>query len=691
MFCVPMRFIFVQKIAQNPMNKLYFFLLLAACMCCSMSLSAQKANAGADREICLYDTLKVTGSGLNPGDTGTYRWRDINTNSVLSLNENLVVKILSISTREYELRLLLNKNGQNIVTYDTFTLKVNNLPSFQWAGLPPRCYNDGPIFLTANCVAKAFSGDKTRNSCNVRYYQSKSPSWISGAPSGPYVYDFTKYIQNAQIPKSGARDSICYDFTDYKGCYNKECMAVRLNPNPEVQLNNAQFAQCNGEPLLNNLAVKPFIKAGGIQIYRCLSVPAGSGINPDSAIRYNSSVAPAQWTLKSGTVADTQKAGTYVIEYCFKDAITGCMTCDTATVDIIKIAGLYLAPLPKSCINDTLLMLDTMARSKDSGLPYTKGKWSCVEFNGSRDRSMPSVAAALNNSIVNGNRFNPGISAGVYMLKFTDTTSLCPQSDSALLVNNGLPLISIDVPDTVAFGDTVDLNNIAPAGPVGNWYGPGVSGRRFHTSISPQTKMFEGPYKVVFEYVHPLTGCRSSDSDYLMVQSLPEVAIMPQLSKPDTAYKADFTGSLMKHTNSSLQSCRWEFGNGSVSTLFNPGIITYADSGTYRVRLAVWDSRVYAADSIDFTFDYRISSTEFVQLLSGISIYPNPASDLLMLMLPGDAACSVYNQSGQAVMSGIPLQKGLNSLALGHLPAGIYTLRISLPGLSVSRRLLLEK
>lgn len=672
------------------MKKLYLILLSAACLCGTVSLRAQKANAGADREICLYDTLKVTGSGLNPGDTGTYRWRDISTNTVLSSDEYLVVKILSNSQRAYELRLMLSKNGQITVSYDTFTLKVNNLPTFQVAALPPRCYNDGPVYLSATCLARAYSGDNSRNSCNVRYYQNKTPSWISGAPSGPYVYDYTKYIQNAQIPKSGARDSICYDYTDYKGCYNKECKAIRLNPNPVAQFNSAQFAQCNGEPVLNNLAVLPFIKTGGIQSYRCLSVPAGSGINPDSAIRYNGSVFPAQWTLRCGSPADTQKTGTYVVEYCFKDAITGCSGCDTAAIEILKMVGITLLPLKSTCINQPLRLLDTFARRNDNGLPFGSGKWSCVEFNGSRNRSIPSVAAALN-SVSSGRWFNPGIAAGVYMLKYTDTAGPCPQSDSAELINNGLPLVAIDVPDTVAFDDTVNLNNIVPAGPVGNWYGPGVSGRQFNPGISPQGRMFEGPYKIVYEYIHPLTGCMSSDSDYLMVQSLPELAIMPELAKPGSTYEADFGKSLMKHTDSRLQSCRWDFGNGSSSSAFSPGKITYADSGTYRVRCTVWDSRVFAADSVDITFDYKLTGISVHELLSGFRVFPNPAGAWLQIHVPANAVCSVYNMHGQAELSGISLQKGDNKLSVEDLPAGVYTLSVHLPGYSISKRLLLHK
>jgi gliding motility-associated-like protein len=52
-----------------------------------------------------------------------------------------------------------------------------------------------------------------------------------------------------------------------------------------------------------------------------------------------------------------------------------------------------------------------------------------------------------------------------------------------------------------------------------------VTGRQFDPSVSPETKQYEGKYMMKFEYTNPLTGCTSSDSQSLLVQSNPEIVI----------------------------------------------------------------------------------------------------------------------------------------------------------------------
>ncbi|MEZ4804946.1 MAG: gliding motility-associated C-terminal domain-containing protein [Bacteroidia bacterium] len=486
------------------------------------------AIAKPHREICIYDTLKVTGKRRPLGYVRSIKWRDIGSGLTVATDSAFELKISTMAERNYEMHLQVNQMGVVCENKDTFTLTVNALPTFLFKGLPPRCYADGAINLTQNAIATASSGDNSVKESDLRYYQNKTPSWITGGPVGvnTFVYDFPKFISNAQVPKAGLRDTICYEYRDYKGCYNKECKATKLNPNPDVLLKEGTFCQKAGKITLDNLVVRPFSKVGGIQSFRCLDVPQGSGVNPVLIVAPNYSTLPPTTELDPGQEGENQKTGTYVVEYCFQDALTGCKTCDTTNVYVVKLPEIQFTGFPSLCVNDPLLALDSFVQDRNTGRRFPDGVWGTVEYNGSRDKSNPNISPKLLNSVINQKTFDPQYGAGQYLVKLTDSSSGCPVSDSTDIVVYGLPIIQIDVPDTVCSSSApFALNNKQPTGPVGTWTGPGVVGRDFDPAVSTKSQQYEGPMMLKFEYTNPLTGCVASDSQSLLVQSQPEVDI----------------------------------------------------------------------------------------------------------------------------------------------------------------------
>lgn len=488
------------------------------------------AIAKPNREICINDTLKVSGKRRPLGYTRQISWRDIGSGVTLANDSAFKLKITTMAIRDYEMYLKVNQSGHVCEDKDTFTLIVNALPTFSFAGLPPRCYADGAINLTQNAIAKAFSGDKSVTESDIRYFQQyKKPSWVTGGPVGvnTYVYDFPKFIKNEQVPKAGLRDTICYEYRDYKGCYNKECKPTRLNPNPDVLLKEGTFCQKAGLITLDKLVVRPFSKVGGIQAFRVLDVPNGSGVDPTAISWVDYAQTPNITVMDPGQEGENEKTGTYVIEYCFKDAITGCQTCDTTDIFVIRLPEIQFSGLPKQCINDPLLTLDSFVNDRNTGRRFPEGFWETLEYGGSRDLSNPNVEPKIKNSTVMQKYFDPKWGAGQYLLKLTDTSSGCPVSDSTEILVNGLPIIQINVPDTVCSSSApFALNNILPAGPVGTWSGTGVSGRDFNPSVSAKTKQYEGPIMLKFAFTNPLTGCSASDSQSLLIQSQPEINII---------------------------------------------------------------------------------------------------------------------------------------------------------------------
>jgi hypothetical protein len=252
------------------------------------------AIAGPDREICLNDTLKVSAQRRPKGYTKQIVWRDLNTGGIMASDSAFNSRITTTATRDYELYLRINQGGVICEDRDTFNLTVNPLPTFLPKLIPPHCFEDGAINLTLREFATGRAGyNPSITSTAVRYFQEhKTPQWITGGPAGvgTFVWNYPQFVTNAQVPQSGLVDIICYDWKDPKGCYNKECRNVRLNPNPVVELKTGTFCQKAGPVDLSKLIVKPVIRVGGIEKFRCIEVPNGSGVDKDAIVWLDNSV-----------------------------------------------------------------------------------------------------------------------------------------------------------------------------------------------------------------------------------------------------------------------------------------------------------------------------------------------------------------------------------------------------------------
>jgi hypothetical protein len=480
-----------------------------------------------DREICINDTLKVTAKRKPLGYSRQITWKDLNTGNIVSNDSSFRVRITSIATRKYEMFLRVNQKGVICEDLDTFTLTVNPLPIFTPTILPPRCYQDGAINL--NLANFATANNKTVPADSIRFFQTKTPSWITGGPVGrnTFVWNFPIYITNAQVPKAGLTDVISYDYRDRKGCYNRGSHSIKLNPNPVVKLRERSFCQRAGLVDLSVLIELPFVRIGGIETFRCLSVPDGSGVDPNNIVYWDNTTIPPTPTFDPGLEGENQKTGKYEIEYCFQDAVSGCKSCDSVIVNVIKLPEIQFEFIPSQCINFPELDLNNYAKDRNTDKFLIDGIWSTVEFRNSRDKSNPTIANALNNSI-KLNKFNPSIAgAGQYLIKLSDNSSGCLVEDSIEVVVNGLPIVRIDLPDTICSSlSTLELTSIQPGGNVGKWSGEGVVGNEFDPSISPKSKQYEGKYRVKFEYTNPITKCTDTTADLILIQTQPQIDIL---------------------------------------------------------------------------------------------------------------------------------------------------------------------
>lgn len=653
--------------------------LLILLLFTSAYLKAQvTANAGPDLLICIQDTLKVQGTGLNSGDTGSYQWKDLNASIVISNSASFSVKITSLTSRKYELTVTRVSSNVTYSDKDTFILTVSPLPGFKFAGLPPRCYDDGCINLTLNIIASATQGnDTSKKFYDLRYFQKyKKPSWVSGGPVGttPYKYCPSNFINNSQLPSTGLRDTICYEYKDVNGCYNYECKPLRINPNPVVQVNDGLFCQRIGCIGLDQLAVIPFNKVGGIQSWRCLKVPINSGVDPSKIINVNNSSIPATYCMDPGVPGDNKKTGDYILEYCFKNPSTGCQRCDTSTLTVVRLPEIEFDIIPSQCINSPLVSLDSFVRDSFTGNHLVSGNWQCVAYGGSRDMNNSMVKNAINNSVQSMKYFNPKTGAGQYLLRFTENSSGCAVSDSLQVTVNGLPLVQVFAQDSICSesGKYVLSSNYSFQDTNGKWSGEYVNGNLFNSDMVDMGTSYIKSSWVRYIYKNPLTGCINADSQKTTIIKRPYFKFTQNV-KLYSKYLVTF---YIIDSNMNLSPFKWDwyYGNGATAKSRNLKEILFLDSGLYDTYLTIDNGICKTSDTISFMLNYRASS--IADIYKSIKVYPNPVNAELLINIPFDGAINLSDINGKHLLEDHVHSHETKQINMEKFESGIYLLII---------------
>lgn len=631
------------------------------------------ANAGPDVEICFFDTLEVEGKGLPQGDSGSYKWTNLYTQNVVSNNAFLKIKIISIQSVSYELKATRIKNGVTYIDYDTFELHVNALPSFINNGPGNICYSQLPLALTQRPFAVGIAGydPNYKDTQHIMYYNKYNPGRITGDTNNGYIYDIRSQISNAQIPSSGIRDTVCYEYKDLKGCYNKQCTYVKVNPNPIVEFGTGIYCQSNGPVNLDQLIIKPFIKSAGLITFNCISPPPYSKQDKDSLI-VTLPTFPATHTLNIGQPNDSNEAGIYKIEFGFKNVVNGCQSFDTSDIEVVKLPNIGFKPFKKFCINHPKFKLDTMAIDANTGKLLGNANWQCIEYNGSRDITNPNVRDKILNS-VKDMEFYPIKGTGNFLLLVTDTFKGCYTKDSVNIIVNGLPLLNFGGwgGDTICAGiDSFLLWQNAPSGNVGTWSGPGVKDRYFHTSISNKKKRIDGPFMFNYSYQHPLTTCANYDSTYIYVRHTPGLSISDvRISRDSSQYQCEFKLSAGNFMDTSKGILNWYFYNSPKTYKgWNPGKVAF-DSGQAKAIIVYQDMECWESDTMDFEINRNNSGIITPEIR--FFFYPNPVNSNLHFASEQVGKVSIFDMNGRLKIE-CEITEGGQELNTDKLPTGIY-------------------
>lgn len=186
------------------------------------------------------------------------------------------------------------------------------------------------------------------------------------------------------------------------------------------------------------------------------------------------------------------------------------------------------------------------------------------------------------------------------------------------------------------------------------------------------------------------SAVRSVVFDSLAAWQRPEPQVSVAATMPDDS-TALFTASV-QHADSLV----WHFGDGSDTTAaasLTSILHRYSEPGTYDVTIVARRHCLAATDTTSVTIVAETPVSIASQSFSVVSVSPNPTADRLTVSLPGRGrvALALYSIEGKLLALQATDASGSADLALGHLPAGVYLLRVALPDETLVRKVVISR
>lgn len=310
---------------------------------------------------------------------------------------------------------------------------------------------------------------------------------------------------------------------------------------------------------------------------------------------------------------------------------------------------------------------DGCATSQSFSLVYTTN--IAVSGVSTQPSCSPNTDGAITASAVGGNGFTyqwtggpafatySGLGAGSYVVTATadngcSSSAVFTLNYSTDLVING-NIINPSCNDSQNGSITVNVNG--GSGITYAWVGGPASAT--YAGLAP------GTYEVIATAAN---GCSISDSFTLTANP----------STPSASFTFNQSSLTFQFLNTSMNgnSYSWDFGDGNSSSSFNP-THTYASVGTYTICL-----------NVSGTCENAITCQEIIvnnvglanlQTVSGINVYPNPASDAINfeISLTDVKEIAIIDATGKLVRV-VKIDKELTSVNVSQLTNGLYIYQV---------------
>jgi photosystem II stability/assembly factor-like uncharacterized protein len=342
-----------------------------------------------------------------------------------------------------------------------------------------------------------------------------------------------------------------------------------------------------------------------------------------------------QWSTGDTTASIKVGAtGTYIVKVTDQ---MGCTGNDTLVATVIAVPGVNLG-------RDTMLCSgNSMVLSGGTGSAY---QWSTGDTTAS-----VTVSAA-----------------GTYILKISNAS--CSSGDTVVVGIAPVPVVNLGPDTAFCAGNTFLLDALNPG-----------AAYLWSTGSNTQTIVVNSTQKV-WVRVRNVFGCSASDTTYVTVNPFPVAA-----------FTIDSSNSpVMVFSNHSLNAANylWDFGDQDTSSVPGP-VHAYGVSGTYVVKLLAVNA--CGADSMAHTIRVIRSGVNNAVSEDHVSIYPNPATDVVHIRLEGilKTDLELYDMSSRRIC--VPVQPATGGFIIntGSLSGGTYTLLIRQNNAIVTRKLVIVK
>jgi len=180
-------------------------------------------------------------------------------------------------------------------------------------------------------------------------------------------------------------------------------------------------------------------------------------------------------------------------------------------------------------------------------------------------------------------------------------------------------------------------------------------------------------------------ACKSTSGKIILgVKPLPTASFVYSFSGKKASFNASETGKA---------KFLWTFGDGTSDTLSKNPTHDYTSSGLTSawVKLTVTDEfGCVSIDSVEVSIPLSISDN---LRANGVKIYPQPATNVLNIEIPGDLLLSTIQLSDATgrVLGSLKASKTINEIGVAELPQGIYFLNISKGERQLNSRIIIIK
>lgn len=501
----------------------------------------------------------------------------------------------------------------------------------------------------------------------------------AGNPGANYLWSESSTTQQILVTTSG---TYSVTVTDLNGCSNSDTINITINPLPVVALGN-DTTRCGGTVTLD----------------------AG---NPGSSYAWSESSTTQQITVSV--------SGTYSVVV---TDLNGCTNADTIDVTINSIPVVALGPDVTQCGDS--VMLD--AGNPGSGYSWNTGATTQVIYATSSGvyavtvtspqgctssdaiiiiiNPVPVVALGPDITQCGGtvvlDAQNPGAqylwstgattqtitvsTNGTYNVIVTNNFG-CMNSDTIDIIVNTPPDANAGLDTSICLGNSVMLISNGPFVAYSWTDGNFTSNTQFIT-VSPNVTT------TYYLTVTDVAGCTDTDTIVVTVETIPTASFTTSIVNLNTV---NFTNTSVTPPFSSV----WNFGDGSpLNTQTNPTHI-YANNGNYNVTLTVTND----CGSTSFFQTVVIAGLGFGEIteLHGLSVFPNPTSGLLNLVIDNGNVdrfnVQITDVTGKLIREMNGNANGMNvneQIDLSEISNGVYFMKVSAAGAQQTVRVVINR